>query len=92
MAQRNTTPRLHQNTILLVGTLKPIPIPMHIGAPTLIVPNKPKPITPYFRQIFKANPGSLATLLFVVFLNVLTHFLIMSPRYAATKTPKPQNP
>ena len=87
MAQRNKTPRLHQNTILLVGTLKLTPIPILIGAPTLMVPNKPKPITPYFSQIFKANPGSLATLLTLVFLNELTHFLMMLPRYAATKTP-----
>jgi len=67
MAQRNKTPRLHQNTILLVGTLKLTPIPILIGAPTLMVPNNPKPITPYFSQIFKANPGSLATLLTLVF-------------------------
>jgi len=41
IAQRNWTPTLHQNTILLMGTLKPTPIPILIGAPTLIVPNKP---------------------------------------------------
>lgn len=59
IAQRNITPKLHQKTILLVGTLKPTPIPILIGAPTLIVPNKPNPITPYFSQIFKTNPGCL---------------------------------
>ena len=74
MAQRNTTPRLHQNTILLVGTLKPTPIPILIGAPTVIVPNKPNPTTPYFCQIFKTNPGSLATFSTLFFLNVLIHF------------------
>ena len=87
MAHLNTTPKLHQNTILLVGTLKPTPMPILIGAPTLIVPNKPKPTTPYFCQIFKANPGSLATLWTFSFLILLIQFLMMSPRYAATKTP-----
>ena len=79
-AHLKITPRLHQKTILLVGTLKPTPIPILIGAPTVIVPNKPKPITPYFCQIFKANPGSLATFSTLFFLNVLIHFLIISPR------------
>jgi hypothetical protein len=87
IAQRNNTPILHQNTILLVGTLKPTPIPILIGAPTLIVPSKPNPITPYFSQIFKTKPGSLATLLGFGFLNLLIHFFMMSHRYAATKTP-----
>jgi len=87
IAQRNNTPKLHQNTILLVGTLKPTPIPILIGAPTLIVPNKPNPITPYLSQIFKTNPGSLATLFGFGFLYLLTHFFMISPRYAARKTP-----
>lgn len=53
-----STPKLHQNTILLVGTLKPTPMPMLMGAPTDMVPNKPRPMTPYFSQILSTNPGS----------------------------------
>ena len=77
-AQRMSTPIQHQNTILLVGTLKPTPTPILIGAPTDIVPNKPRPITPYFSQIFKTNPGS--DLAGFGFLNLLIHVLMMSPR------------
>ena len=82
-----STPKLHQNTILLVGTLNPTPMPILIGAPTVMVPNKPSPMTPYFPQIFKTNPGSFFGFSALFFLKVLTINFILSPRYAAAKTP-----
>ena len=84
---RISTPKLHQKTILLVGTLNPTPTPMLIGAPTVIVPSSPKPMTPYFSQIFKIKPGSFFGFSAAGLRNLLNHFLIKSPRYAATKTP-----
>ena len=86
--QRISTPKLHQKTILLVGTLNPAPTPIAIGAPTVIVPSKPNPITPYFSHIFKIKPGSDLGFSSFDLRNLFTHFLILSPKYAETNNLK----
>ena len=45
----------HQISSFFKSAFKPVPIAILIGAPTNIVPKKPKPKMPYFSKIFTTN-------------------------------------
>jgi hypothetical protein len=47
----------HHIANLCIGTLKPTPTAILTGAPTIKVPKKPSPTTPYFSQILCAKFG-----------------------------------
>ena len=59
---------------------------MQIGAPTVNVPKKPRPITPNLFQILCASVSVFTSLTFG-FLYLATKPLILSPKNATTNTP-----
>gem|GEM_PF-6072078 len=83
---RVTTPTQHQVTNLLIFAFKPTPTAKLIGAPTEIVPKKPKPNIPYLFHNLMIN-GCFFSANSLDGLFLWNRALILLPKNAAIKTP-----
>lgn len=83
--QRVITPKQHHTNSFCKLTLSAVAAAIEMGAPTVIVPKKPKPIIPYLFQIFKMI-GYFSSGDFVGFF-LCSKAFILSPKKVAAKTP-----